>query len=88
MCTASSAAATWGELRSPSLYTATVAMPCSRQVRNTRMAISPRLATKIFEKGGVTARQGSPAGGAGAMADAIGLESCASFTRFVLEKAT
>src|SRR5262249_38180423 len=35
--------------RSGSEYTATVPMPSSRSVRNTRTAISPRLATSTFE---------------------------------------
>src|SRR5436305_15204333 len=34
--------------RSASEYTAAVAMPSSRQARITRIAISPRLATRIF----------------------------------------
>src|SRR5262245_21502042 len=46
--TASSASRANGDLRSGSEKTATVEMPSSRQVRNTRRAISPRLATRTF----------------------------------------
>src|SRR5665213_449770 len=45
---ASSARRTCSALRSSSEYTATVAMPISRQVRMTRTAISPRLAIRTF----------------------------------------
>ena len=47
---ASSATATWSLSRSTSEYTATVPTPSSRSVRKMRTAISPRLATRIFEK--------------------------------------
>ena len=43
-----SAKATWRLSRSASEYTATVEMPISLQARMIRMAISPRLAIKIF----------------------------------------
>ena len=42
-------AATWGASRSGSEYTATLPTPSSSSVRMTRMAISPRLATRTFE---------------------------------------
>src|SRR5271167_5029973 len=45
---ASSANLTWSELRSASLYTATVRIPSSRHAFNTRSAISPRLATSTL----------------------------------------
>src|SRR5437899_610122 len=45
MLTAASAWRTWRALRSGSEKTATVSMPSSRQVRCTRRAISPRLAS-------------------------------------------
>src|ERR1700761_2931479 len=45
---ASSAKRTCSELRSASLYTATVRMPSSRHALITRNAISPRLATSTF----------------------------------------
>src|SRR5689334_23804544 len=48
MFTASSASRTCGARPSASLYTATDAMPISRQARITRSAISPRLATRIL----------------------------------------
>src|SRR5262245_60959639 len=51
---ASSACRTWSASRSASEKTATVLMPSSRQARITRTAISPRLAMRTFEKGGVT----------------------------------
>ena len=44
--TASSAACTWGASQSASEATAIVRMPSRRQVRMTRRAISPRLATR------------------------------------------
>src|SRR5947209_4882300 len=47
---ASSAMRTCKESRSTSEYTATDAMPNSRQARITRTAISPRLAIRIFLK--------------------------------------
>src|SRR5512134_3721445 len=46
MCRARSAERTCSAARSASEYTATVSMPRSRQVRITRTAISPRLATR------------------------------------------
>src|SRR5208337_2537822 len=45
---ASSAKRTCSELRSASLYTATVLMPSSLHAQMTRRAISPRLAMRIF----------------------------------------
>src|SRR3954463_13652258 len=45
---ASSAKRTCSELRSASLYTATVRMPSSLQAQITRRAISPRLAMRTF----------------------------------------
>src|SRR6185436_12578540 len=48
MHTASSAKRTCRLSRSAVLYTATVLMPISRQVRITRRAISPRLAIRTF----------------------------------------
>src|SRR5919197_1071266 len=45
---ASSAYATWAAARSGSEYTATVPIASSRSVRKTRIAISPRLATRTF----------------------------------------
>src|SRR5689334_4591988 len=48
MHTASSAKRTWRAPASASEWTATVAMPSSRQARITRMAISPRFAIKTF----------------------------------------
>ena len=51
MRTASSASRTCSASASASEYTATVAMPSRLQVRMTRQAISPRLATRIFVKG-------------------------------------
>src|SRR5438552_16384195 len=42
---------TCGAARSASEYTATVSIPSSRQVRMTRTAISPRLATSTFLMG-------------------------------------
>src|SRR5579862_8076802 len=48
MAIASSAYLTCGAARSQSEYTATVASPMSRHARMMRMAISPRLATRIF----------------------------------------
>src|SRR3981081_3023347 len=51
---ASSARRTCSASRSASLYTATAAMPRSRQARMTRTAISPRLATRTLRKGGGT----------------------------------
>jgi hypothetical protein len=46
--TAASTEATCGDSASASEYTATVPMPASEQERNTRRAISPRLATSRF----------------------------------------
>src|SRR4051812_7723608 len=43
---------TWRASRSRSEYTATVAMPSSRQVRMTRTAISPRLAMRTLSNRG------------------------------------
>jgi hypothetical protein len=51
MRTVSSAERACNEPASSSGATATVAMPSSRQARNTRSAISPRLATKSFSIG-------------------------------------
>ena len=51
MYTASSAIFTCFALRSASEYTATVLMPMRFAVLNTRQAISPRFATRIFLKG-------------------------------------
>src|SRR3954470_17548462 len=48
MQTSSSAKRTCSDSRSASEYTATVAIPSSRQARMTRSAISPRLAIKTF----------------------------------------
>src|SRR5438045_1337473 len=48
MQTSSSAKRTCSEFSSASEYTATVLMPSSRQATMTRMAISPRLAIRIF----------------------------------------
>src|SRR5580693_3196719 len=50
MRTAVSAARTCGAPRSASEYTATVRRPASRAERSTRMAISPRLATRTDPK--------------------------------------
>src|SRR5437868_11977719 len=47
---ASSAYRTWMAPASASEYTAAVAMPSSRHARMTRIAISPRLAIRIFLK--------------------------------------
>src|SRR2546421_11462991 len=46
--TRSSAKSAWGVRASGSAYTATVGIPISRQVRSTRSAISPRLATRTL----------------------------------------
>src|SRR5258708_39817317 len=51
MLTASSAIFTKSALSSASEYTATVAIPISRQARITRTAISPRLAMRTFRMG-------------------------------------
>src|SRR5579862_3339738 len=48
MWNASSAMRTWRAPRSASEYTATVAIPISRQARITRTAISPRFAMRTF----------------------------------------
>src|SRR6185436_20973470 len=53
---ASSAISTCGASRSASEKTATVAIPCSRQARITRTAISPRLAMSSFLMVVVTGR--------------------------------
>src|SRR6185436_2728107 len=52
---ASSAMSTCRASRSASEYTATVAMPCSRHSRMTRVAISPRFATRTLRRAGTRA---------------------------------
>src|SRR5690348_6229158 len=56
MHTASSANRTWSADASAVEWTATVAMPSSRQARMTRRAISPRLAIRIFLNTGLGRR--------------------------------
>ncbi len=50
MRTATSASATWRAPASASLNTATERIPMARNVRITRTAISPRLATRTVSK--------------------------------------